>query len=67
MESKGEIVIYEGADGQASIDVKLENDSVWLNLLQISSVFGKDKSVISRHLRNIYADGEFLIFSPFST
>jgi prophage maintenance system killer protein len=38
--------------------VKLENETVWLNLIQISNLFGKDKSVISRHLKNIYSEGE---------
>jgi len=58
MESKGEVVIHESADGRVTIDVKLENDSVWLSLSQISRVFDKDKSVISRHIKNIYAEGE---------
>ncbi|MGZ3839695.1 MAG: RhuM family protein [Flavisolibacter sp.] len=58
MESKGEIVIYQAFDGQTTIEVKLENESVWLNLVQISTLFEKDKSVISRHLKNIYKEGE---------
>src|SRR5690349_17618274 len=58
MENKGEIVIYEMPDGQTTIDVKLENDSLWLNLIQIAGLFGKDKSVISRDLRNIYKESE---------
>jgi hypothetical protein len=58
MENKGAIVIYESPDGQTSIDVKLENETVWLNLSQISQLFQKDKSVISRHLKNIYNEEE---------
>jgi len=58
MQNKGEIVIYEMPDGQTTIDVKLENDSIWLSLIQMSNLFGKDKSVISRHLRNIYNEAE---------
>lgn len=58
MEGKGQIVIYQSPDGQASIDVRLENDTVWLSLVQISNLFDKDKSVISRHLKNIYKGGE---------
>ncbi len=54
----GEIVIYQTEDGHTSIDVKLENETVWLSLNQISDLFGKDKSVISRHLKNIYSEGE---------
>ena len=49
MESRGEIAIYQTEDGQTSIDVKLEKATVWLNLNQITTLFGRDKSVISRH------------------
>ncbi len=52
------IIIYQSRDGKTSVDVKLENDTVWLNLVQLSSLFDKDKSVISRHLKNIYTEGE---------
>lgn len=54
----GEIVIYQAQDGQTAIDVKLENDTLWLNLNQISELFERDKSVVSRHLKNIYKNGE---------
>ena len=53
-----QIVIYQSPEGKTSIDVKLENDTVWLSLVQLSNLFDKDKSVISRHLKNIYAEGE---------
>jgi len=51
------IEIYS-SNGEAQIDVKFENETVWLNLNQITELFGRDKSVISRHLRNIYKEGE---------
>jgi prophage maintenance system killer protein len=51
------IEIYN-AKGETQIDVKFENETVWLSLNQISELFGRDKSVISRHLKNIYADNE---------
>lgn len=51
-----EIAIYESESGV--VKVTLERDSVWLNLLQIAELFGRDKSVISRHLRNVFAEGE---------
>ncbi|MES2004718.1 MAG: virulence protein RhuM/Fic/DOC family protein [Bacteroidota bacterium] len=57
MES-GEIIIYQAADGQTSIEVKLENETLWLSLNEIATLFGRDKSVISRHLKNIYKEGE---------
>lgn len=44
--------------GETQIEVKFENDTVWLSLNQISVLFGRDKSVISRHLRNIYIENE---------
>jgi len=55
---KGEIVIYKTRDGQTQLDVKLEEESVWLTLNQISLLLTKDKSVISRHINNIYKEKE---------
>ena len=51
------IIIYENNSG-VHIDVKLENETVWLNQQQISILFGTDRSVITKHIRNIYKDGE---------
>lgn len=51
-----EIVIFEAASGQ--IDVRLEKDNVWLSLPQLATLFGRDKSVVSRHVRNIFTEGE---------
>lgn len=51
-----EIAIYQRQDG--SIDVRLEHETVWLSLMQMSALFGRDKSVVSRHLRNVFAEGE---------
>jgi len=51
-----EIAIYESDSG--AISVKLEQESVWLSLQQIAELFGRDKSVISRHLGNVFRDGE---------
>lgn len=56
--NRGEIVIYQTQDGQTSIDVRLENETLWLNLNQIASLFGRDKSVISRHIANIFKEAE---------
>ncbi len=46
------------SEGETQIDVRFENETVWLSLNQISSMFGRDKSVVSRHLKNIYSSGE---------
>ncbi|MFU2488980.1 virulence RhuM family protein [Thauera sp. WH-1] len=51
-----DIAIFEAPSGQ--IDVRLERDNVWLSLPQLASLFGRDKSVISRHIRNVFAEAE---------
>jgi death-on-curing family protein len=58
LEKKGEIVIYQEDDGKTDIFVTLYQESLWLSLNQISELFGRDKSVISRHLRKVFHDGE---------
>ena len=51
------IEIYK-SKGETQIEVKFDKETVWLNLNQISDLFSRDKSVISRHLRNIYKEKE---------
>ncbi len=55
---KKQIEIYTSPDGNTQIDVSFEGETFWLNLNQISALFKKDKSVISRHLKNIFSSGE---------
>lgn len=55
---KGEIIIYETPRKSGAIEVRLENDTVWLSLDQIATLFCIDKSGISRHIKNIYKEGE---------
>ena len=52
------IVIYQTEDGQTQIDVRLEKESVWLTQAQMAELFKKDRTVIGRHIRNIYKEGE---------
>ncbi len=52
------IEIYQSADGQAQLSVAVDQDTVWLSLDQMVELFDRDKSVISRHLRNLFAEGE---------
>lgn len=52
------IVIYQTEDGNTQIDVRLENETVWLSLDLMAMLFERDKSVVSRHIRNIYKEGE---------
>jgi hypothetical protein len=51
-----QIAIYQSESG--AVDVRLDGETVWLSLQQMADLFGRDKSVISRHLRNVFNDGE---------
>lgn len=53
-----QIVIYETKNGETAIDVRLENETVWLTQAQMSNLFQRDQSVISRHIRNIFKEEE---------
>ena len=52
------IVIYQTPDQQAHVEVRFEGETFWLSLNQISALFERDKSVVSRHLKNIYNEEE---------
>jgi prophage maintenance system killer protein len=54
----GEVVLYEAPDGQISLDVRLEKDTVWLTQAQMAELFGRERSVVTKHLRNVYREGE---------
>ncbi|MFH1097117.1 MAG: virulence RhuM family protein [Candidatus Desantisbacteria bacterium] len=58
MDNKSELIIYQTEDGQTKIDVRMEDESVWLSLNQIAELFQRDKSVISRHIKNVFEEGE---------
>ena len=58
--SRGEIILYQTADGRTSIDVKLENETVWLSKEQMATLFERDRTVISRHIKKIYEEGELI-------
>jgi len=57
MEEK-KIIIYQSEDGQIQIDVRLENETVWLTQAQMAELFQKDQSVIARHIANVFKEGE---------
>ena len=61
--NKDQIVLYRSQDGGSRLEVRLEKESVWLSLDQIASLFERDKSVISRHLSNIFINKELERFS----
>ena len=52
------IVIYQTEDGQTQIDVRLENDTVWLNVSQMAALFNKEESNVRRHIINAFGEGE---------
>lgn len=54
----GEIVLYEAPNGTVSLNVRLDRESIWLNQAQLSALLGRDPSVISRHLRNLFKEKE---------
>lgn len=56
--SRGEIIFYKPAKGDVELRVRLEGNTIWLSLNQIADLFDRDKSVISRHIRNIFQSGE---------
>ena len=58
MNEDNQIIIYQTADNQTQIDVHMENETVWLTQAQMAELFQKDRTVISRHIRNVFNEGE---------
>ncbi len=58
MHSNNQIVIYQSEDGQTQVDVRLENETVWLTQKQIAELFNTKRPAITKHLKNIYASEE---------
>ena len=56
--SNSEILIYQAADGHVKVDVRLEDETVWLTQSHMAGMFGKSKKTISEHIRNIFNEGE---------
>ena len=55
---ENKIIIYQTKDGQTQIDVRLDNDMVWLTQAQMAELFQKDRTVITRHINNVFKEGE---------
>ena len=53
-----EIILYTASDNQTQIDVQFENETVWLNQKQIAELFAKDRTVITKHINNVFKEGE---------
>jgi hypothetical protein len=59
-EPKSEIILYQTEDNRTRIEVRLENETVWLTQAQLSDLFQRERSVITKHIRNIFEEGELL-------
>lgn len=60
MKEDQKIVIYQTEDGKTQIDVRLENETVWLTQAQMAELFEKDRTVIGRHISNVFKEGELV-------
>lgn len=70
MSNHGEMLIYQTEDGLIKIDVNMQDETVWLTQEQMAELFQRDKSTISRHVRNIFTDGELdekVVVAEFAT
>ena len=57
-ENKSEIILYESNEGQTKVEVRFEGETVWLNQEQMSFLFDRDRSVITKHINNVFSEGE---------
>lgn len=58
MNKSGEILIYQTEDGKAALEVRLDHETVWLDAHQMAELFGRDRTVILRHIKNVYETSE---------
>lgn len=58
MEQKSELVLFKTQDGNVKLDVQIENETVWLTQSQISELFDRDRTVVTRHIKNIFSESE---------
>ena len=58
MKNQSEMIIYQTEDGLTKVNVTFEEDTVWLTVDQMATLFQRDRSVIGKHVRNIMKDGE---------
>lgn len=58
MDTYGEIIIYQTEDGLTKINVNMQNETVWLSKAQMAELFQRDRSVISKHIKNVFEEGE---------
>ena len=60
MKPKSELILYQTQDNRTRIEVRLENETVWLTQAQLAELFQRERSVITKHIRNIFEDGELV-------
>ncbi|WP_061886304.1 hypothetical protein, partial [Aggregatibacter actinomycetemcomitans] len=54
------LVIFKTDDGKVSVDVQFDQETAWLSLEQMATLFDRNKSTISRHIKNIFSEGELI-------
>ena len=67
---KSGIIIYQTEDGQTKVDAIFSGETVWLSLNQMADLFQRDKSTISRHIKNVFEEGELdrkVVVAKFTT
>ena len=60
MDEKGNIILYTTPDGESKIEVTLQDETVWLSIDQMAELFQRNKSTISRHIKNVFEEGELM-------
>ena len=56
--NKSELILYQSKDGQSTIDVQLQDETVWLTQAQLTELFDRNKRTISEHIQNVFKEGE---------
>ena len=54
----GEVIVYEAPDGEVRVDMRLERETVWLTQEQMAELFGRERSVVTKHVRDVFKEGE---------
>ena len=57
-ENKGDIIIYQSESGETKIDVRFQDETVWLTQAQMAELFQRERSGITKHIKNVFAEGE---------
>ncbi len=60
MENRGEIIIYQTADGQTRLEVKMQDETVWLSANQMAILFDRDEKTVRKHIANVFSEGELM-------